>query len=145
MPWTRESHACAAGLSGNTSPTRKRVAASRTPCSRCGLVFCDASIAGASVEAIRHYENQNRGLRNGRFDYSRQLALPSHVLKAVLILIIAAAIAWGQMRDSGFSSSFFSVAFCFCWRAASLDFIAAIAHCVPTNTDAMVFIIGKPT
>ena len=110
-----------------------------------GLYFADASIAGASVEAIRHYENQNRGLRNGRFDYSRQLALPSHVLKADPILIIAAAIAWGQMRDSGFSSSFFSVAFCFCWRDASLDFIAAIAHCVPTNTDAMVFIIGKPT
>ena len=27
----------------------------------------------------------------------------------------------------------------------TLDFIVAIAHCVLTNTDVMVFIIGKPT
>ena len=59
------------------------------------------------------------------------------------LMISRRAGSWGQMRASGFS--FFSVAFCFCWRAASLDFIAAIAHCVPTNTDAMVFIMGKPT
>ena len=47
--------------------------------------------------------------------------------------------------DAGFGIQFLFSGLLFRWRAASLDFIAAIAHCVPTNTDAMVFIMGKPT